>query len=71
MRSEHSLQEDHNTPEKEMDQEHSEIERRENINLKILMWMHNVEADEKEAQSIQQVDMSAAKHVKAGDPLFG
>ena len=54
-----------------MDQEHSEIERRENINLKILMWMHNLEADEKEAQSIKQVDMSAAKHVKAGDPLFG
>ena len=30
-----------------------------------------MEADEKKAQSIQQVDMSAAKHVKTGNPLFG
>ena len=33
--------------------------------------MHNLEAEEKEAQSIQQVDVSAGKHVKAGNPLFG
>ena len=32
--------------------------------------MHNLEADEKAAQSIQQVDMSATKHVKAANPLF-
>ena len=69
--SEHSLQEDRTTPEKEMNLEQSEIERRENTNLRILEWMHNLEADEKEAQSIQQVEISAAKHVKAGNPLFG
>ena len=65
------MQEDHTTPEKELDLEQSEIERRENLNLRILEWMHNLEADEKEAQSIQKVDKSAAKHVKAGNPLFG
>ena len=65
--NEHSLQEDHTIPEKEMDLEQSEIERRENTNLRILEWIHNLKADEKEAQSIQQVDMSAAKHVKVGN----
>ena len=68
--SEHSLQEDCTTPEKEMDLEQSEIERRANTNLRILDWMHSQEADEKEGQSIQQVDMSSAKRVKAGNPLF-
>ena len=32
--------------------------------------MHDLEIDEREAQSMQQVDISAAKHVKAGNPLF-
>ena len=71
--SEHSSQEDRTTPEKEMDLEpleQSEIERRGNTNLGILDEMHSLEADEKEGQSIQQVDMSSAKHVKAGNPLF-
>ena len=68
---EHSLQEDRTTPEKEMNLEQSETERRRYTNLRILEWMHNLEADEKEAQSIQHVDMFAAKHVKAGNQLFG
>ena len=33
--------------------------------------MHNLGTDEKEAQNIQQVDVSAMKHVKTGNPLFG
>ena len=33
--------------------------------------MHNLEADEMEAQSIQQADVSAKKHVKSENPLFG
>ena len=33
--------------------------------------MHNLEADEKESQSIQQVDTSAAKHVRAVNPFIG
>ena len=57
--------------EREIDLEQSEIERRENTNLRILEWMHNLEADEKESQSIQQVDTSAAKHVRAGNPFIG
>ena len=64
--SEHSLQEDRTTPEKEMDLEQSEIERSENTNLRIIDWMPSLENDEKERQSIQQVDMSAAKHIKGG-----
>ena len=68
--SEHSLHEDCTTPEKEMDLEQSEIERRRNTNLRILDWMHSQEADEKEGQNIQQVEMSSAKHVKAGNQLF-
>ena len=47
------LQEDHTMPEREMDLEQSEIERRENTNLRILEWMHNLDEYEKEAQSIQ------------------
>ena len=69
--SEHSLHDDHTKPEREMDLEQSEIERRENTKLRILEWMHNLEADEKEAQSIQQVDVSATKHLKTENPLFG
>ena len=41
--SEYSLQEDHTIPEREMDLEQSEIERRENTNLRIQEWMHNLE----------------------------
>ena len=33
--------------------------------------MHNLEADKKEVQSIQQVDVAAKKHVKSDNPLFG
>ena len=69
--SEHSLQNDYSVPEREVDLEKSEIERRENTNLRVLEWMHNLETDEREAQNIQQVDVSALKHVKTGNPLFG
>ena len=69
--SETSLQEDYSVPEREVDLEQSEIEKRENTNLRILEWMHNLETDEKEAQIIQQVDVSAMKHDKSGNPLFG
>ena len=62
--SKDSLQEDYNVPEREVDLEQSEIERRSNTNMRVLEWMHNVETDEKEAQNIQQVDVSAMKHVK-------
>ena len=68
--SEHSRQEDNTSPGKEMDVEQSEVERRENTNLRILDWMHNLEAEEKESHRIQQVDISAGKHVKAGNPLI-
>ena len=37
--SEHYLQEDYSIPERETDLEQSEIERRENTNLRILEWM--------------------------------
>ena len=33
--------------------------------------MHNLESDEREAQNIQQIDVSAMKHVKTGNPHFG
>ena len=33
--------------------------------------MHNLEAEDKLAQSIQQVDISAGKHLKGGKSLFG
>ena len=69
--SEHSLQEDPIIPERELDLEQSEIERRENTKLSIQERMQNLEADEKEAQSIQQADVSAKKHVKSENPLFG
>ena len=69
--SEHSLQEDYSVPEREVDLEQIEIERRENTNLWVLEWMHNLETDKREAQNIQQVDVSSMKHVKTGNPLFG
>ena len=68
---EHSLQDDHTMPERELDLEQSENERRENANLRILEWMHNRVNDEKEAQSIQQVEVSAKKYLKTENPLFG
>ena len=68
--SEHSLQEDYSVPEREVDLEQSEIEIRENTNLRKLEWMHNLETDEKEAQNIQQIDISAMKHVETENPLF-
>ena len=51
--------------------EQSEIERRENTNLRILEWMRDVKNGSGEGQSIQQVDVSAGKHMKTEDPLFG
>ena len=63
------MQEDHSVPERDLEQ--SENEGRENTNLRILEWMHNLEANEKEEQSIQQVNVSAKKHVKSDNPLFG
>ena len=40
--NEHYPQEDYSTPEREKDLEQSEIERRENTNLRILEWMRDV-----------------------------
>ena len=68
---EHYLQEDYSTPELETDLEQSEIERRENTNLRILEWMRDVKDDSHEGQSIQQVDVSSEKYMKVEDPLFG
>ena len=59
------------TPELETDLEQSEIDRRENTNLRILEWMRDVKNGSCEGQSIQQVDVSAIKHKKTDDPLFG
>ena len=64
-------QEDYSTPERETDLEQSEIERRENTNLRILEWMRDVKNGSDEGQSIQQVDISAEKHMKTESPLFG
>ena len=50
--SEHSMQEDYTVPERELDLEQSEIERRGNTNLRVLEWMHNLETDERETQNI-------------------
>ena len=69
--SQHSLQKDHSIPEREIDLEQNEIEKRENTNLRILEWMHYLKNKVEEAQSIQQVDVSSEKHVKTKDPLFG
>ena len=62
--SEHSWHDDHTVPEKEVDLEQSEVERRQNTNFRVLGQMHGLQLDEKETQSIQQVDISAGKHVK-------
>ena len=69
--SEHYPKEDYSTPEQETDLEQSEIERRENTNLRILEWMRYVKIEEDEGLSIRQVDASAEQHVKTEDPLFG
>ena len=69
--NEHYPQEDHSTPERETDLEQSEIERRENTNLRILEWMRDVKNGSDEGQSIQQVDISAGKNMKTENPLFG
>ena len=69
--SEHYPKEDYSTPEQETDLEQSEIERRENMNLRILEWMSEVKSEEDEGLSIQQVDVSAEQHVKTEDPLSG
>ena len=69
--NEHYPQEDYSTPERETDLEQREIERRENTNLRILEWMRDVKNGSDEGQSIQQVDISAGKHMKTEDPLFG
>ena len=39
--------------------------------MRILEWMRDVKSKSDEEQSIQQVDISAEKHVKTKDPLFG
>ena len=67
----HYPQEDYSTPELETDLEQSEIERRENTNLRILEWMRDVKDESHEGQSIQQVDLSSANYMKTEDPLFG
>ena len=67
----HYPQDDYSTPELETDLEQSEIERRENTNLRILEWMRDVKDESHEGQSIQQVDISAANYMKTEDPLFG
>ena len=46
---EHYLQEDYSIPERETDLEQSEIERRENTNLKILEWMRDLKNMAEEA----------------------
>ena len=69
--SEHYPNEDYSTTEQETYLEQSEIERRENTNLRILEWMREVKGKGDEGLSIQQVDVSAEQHVKTEDPLFG
>ena len=46
-------------PEREVELEQSEIEKREHTNLRVLEWMHNLEIDERVVQNIQQVGVSA------------
>ena len=69
--SEHYPKEEYSTPEQETDLEQSEIEWRENTNLRVLEWMHEIKSKGDEGQSIQQLDVSAEQHVKTEDPLFG
>ena len=66
----HYPQDDYSTPEVETDLEQSEIERRENTNLRILEWMRDVKDESREGQSIQQVDVSAANYMKTEGPSF-
>ena len=68
--NEHYPQEDYSTPERETDLEQSEIKRKENTNLRILEWMRDVKNGGDEGQCIQQVDVSAGKHMKTENPLF-
>ena len=65
----HYPQDDYSTPKLETDLEQSEIERRENTNLRILEWMRDVKDESREGQSIQQIDVSAANYMKTEDPL--
>ena len=51
--------------------EQSEIERRENTNLRILEWMRDVKNGSEEGQSTQQVDISAGTYMMTENPLFG
>ena len=69
--SEHYPREDYSTLEQETHLEQSEIEKRENTNLRILEWMGGVKSEGDEGLSIQQVDVSAEQHVKMENPLFG
>ena len=55
--SEHYPKEDYSTPEQETDLEQSEIERRENTNLRILEWMRGVKSEEDGGLSIKQNDV--------------
>ena len=41
------------------------------MNFRILEWMRDVKNGKSEGQSIQQVDVSAGKHKKTEDPIFG
>ena len=51
--------------------EQSEIERREKTNLRILELMRDVKNGCDKGKSIQQIDVSAGKHMKTENPLFG
>ena len=61
---EHFWEEDHSVPERKMYLEQSQKENREHTILRILEWIHDLPDHENEKQSKQQVDVSAAKHVK-------
>ena len=55
-------QKDHSVPERERDLE--KTQKREHTNLRILEWIHGLPTDGDEKQSIQQAEISAAKHMK-------
>ena len=65
------MQEEYSIPESETDLEQSEIERRDNTNLRILECMRDLKGKREKGQSIQQVDVSAENYMKTKDPLFG
>ena len=69
--NENSWQEDHAVPEEENDLEKSEIEKRENTNLRFLEWIRRLPADDKETQSNRQMDISFEKYAKDKKLLFG